>query len=44
MAATEADMAELPLDNPNFCATCHVSDSPGPGSFALNPFGEDFLG
>lgn len=41
--ATDTDMAQLPLANPFFCATCHVSESPTSGSFALNAFGQDFL-
>jgi hypothetical protein len=41
--ATEDDMAQLPLTEPFACLTCHTVENPGPGSFALNLFGEDFL-
>ncbi len=41
--ATELDMAKLPLTTPFECLACHTSGDPGPGSFALNAFGEDFL-
>lgn len=41
--ATEQDMAQLPLAEPFECLTCHTSENPGPGSFALNAFGDDFL-
>ena len=41
--ATEQDMAQLPLTAPFACLACHTTSDPGPGSFALNPFGDDFL-
>lgn len=41
--ATEADMARLPVTAPFECLACHTVSNPGPGSFALNPFGTDFL-
>ncbi len=42
-AATEADMAQLPVSSPNLCLTCHVMEFPTPGDMELNPFGLDFL-
>ncbi|MFO7652248.1 MAG: hypothetical protein R6X25_00320 [Candidatus Krumholzibacteriia bacterium] len=41
--ATEADMAELPMVQPNLCLTCHTVAAPQPASSELNPFGADFL-
>ncbi len=41
--ATEEDMAQLPVTSPFNCLACHTTADPGPGSFALNAFGEDFL-
>lgn len=41
--ATEQDMATLPITAPFECLSCHTVRNPGPGSFALNVFGEDFL-
>lgn len=41
--ATEQDMAQLPLTEPFACLSCHAVSDPGPGSFDLNLFGEDFL-
>lgn len=41
--ATDLDMAQIPVTNPNLCLTCHLTENPGPGAFALNLFGEDFL-
>ena len=41
--ATEEDMAALPITDPFACMSCHTDRTPGPGSFALNVFGEDFL-
>lgn len=41
--ATESDMTQLPVTSPYQCLACHTVTNPGPGSFALNPFGLDFL-
>jgi hypothetical protein len=42
-AATEDDMARLPLSNPNLCLSCHVLVQPNAADFTLNPFGVDYL-
>lgn len=42
-AATEGDMAKLPVSSRFGCRNCHLSADPVPGSSTLNPFGEDFL-
>ena len=42
-AATDADMARLPLSEPFLCLTCHSVETPQTGSAPLNPFGDDYL-
>lgn len=42
-AATEDDMALLPVVEPFLCAVCHVTADPVAGDRDLNPFGADFL-
>lgn len=41
-AATEADLARLPVSVPFLCLNCHTDDTPGPGA-QLNVFGQDYL-
>lgn len=41
-AATEADMARLPVSAPNLCLACHVTPTPTVGDSGLNPFGVDY--
>ena len=43
VGATELDMDQLPITNPFECLACHTTADPSPGSFALNPFGDDYL-
>jgi len=42
-AATEEDMALLPVAEPFLCAVCHTTGDPVAGQSDLNLFGLDFL-
>ena len=42
-AATEVDMARLPVTDPHLCFACHTTVQPTSADFALNPFGVDYL-
>lgn len=42
-AATELDMAQLPVVVPFECQICHVDERPTSFQFDLNAFGADFL-
>jgi len=42
-AATDQDMARLPVVEPNLCLACHTVADPTAGNARLNPFGVDFL-
>ena len=42
-AATETDMARLPLSEPFLCLACHSVETPQTGSAPLNLFGDDYL-
>ncbi len=43
VAATEFDMAKLPVTEPYLCLACHTRQAPTPETAELNPFGLDFL-
>ena len=42
-AASEADLAQLPVVEPYRCLLCHVADPDQTGRTERNPFGRDYL-